>query len=421
MSSSNKKFDVSSFLKKIESMSADELQDVLKSVSPYNNPNVKEDPVFVNMSILNVREKYMERLLTVSLIGYMYDRAQKFEGTDNEKAAVMRFCNECFRFNPDKHFEDVASEKIKTGDAIVTLSDEEEEKIREDAIPKTAEEKAQIVYAALNQLKNDTVRLCKHAESGDHEKMQLASHAIRERVNDQIRALGKIVSPGVRQLGGLENHIIPGEIFHNFERYYHYNYESLKRITESVYPERSDIEFAVRVYQAFDDEQKAAEHRRVHQEDFAFDVFTVSNGGTTILGPFKNNRDKVDFYNKHNEVLQKIVNQAEKDSKTGQNIMMRRAANDKKKDIEKFGPDPKGLEEWKELSGIINDLGRKTAALTDEEKQKLAEAREKRELLELNKDENTISVHRQNEKGELETEYVRTKVSDEDQTYARMQ
>lgn len=412
------KFNIDEWYKKIqETDDLDELNAMLRKCSPYKNKNIKEKPSWANMSVLNMREKYEKRLLMVSMISYMNRLAKDYGEKDSEERKIAQeFVNKCFRFNPEKHFEDFSA---KVGEKAVQLSDEEAADIAEDLIPKDIEEKAQMVYATVRKLKNSSEYLVEAIKNDDLESAKPVAYRVHESIRDAVGTLGKVVNPRTFIMSqSLENLIVPGEIFHAFDRYYSFNFENLKKITESVYPERADIEFAVRYYQSFDTEKEAIEHRRKHQTDFDYDVYTIKNEGTTLLGPFRKNREKMDYYNSNNEVLQQIMDQQERDAKTGQEIMKNRVTRDKKRDIERFGDDPKKLEEYKQMTGIVDAFGGKNpGAMTSEEKRKLAEAREKLEVMDSNKNENIVPVHTQDEDGNLQTEYVTTDVTD-DKTYA---
>jgi len=81
-------------------------------------------------------------------------------------------------------------------------------------------------------------------------------------------------------------------------------------------------------------------------------------GGWTLLGDFKANRDKINFYNKHTDVLKRILDRHGEDKKIGQELMRNRVRQQKANNIAADGPDAPGLAEY-----ASTNAGRSVAAL----------------------------------------------------------
>jgi hypothetical protein len=129
------------------------------------------------------------------------------------------------------------------------------------------------------------------------------------------------------------------------------------------------------------DEDEAREYKIQHEAEFKTDPLTINNQGTTIIGPFKENRERVDFYNKHTEVIRCMMKQLEADHKLAKDIMDKEMKNKKKQNIREMGPDAPGLSEYIGVNNTVRELGAKRA-LTKKEQKEYAEACAKeRELL----------------------------------------
>ena len=74
-----------------------------------------------------------------------------------------------------------------------------------------------------------------------------------------------------------------------------------------------------------------------HQDEFIHDVYTAKNGNWVFLGPFKNNREKIDFYNDNTTHLRAILEQIESDQKLGKDLLKKRVNNEKRANIRKYG------------------------------------------------------------------------------------
>lgn len=407
----------------LDKMSYDELKDLSRKVSPfYKKRSKKEDKEWFNFSILNLREKYMERLMITTVIGYMFRCADEYTAGSKEEA--RKFCEHIFRFDPNRHLESAKSD-------VIELQDEEVDEISKDMAFEDVQQGAQTVHRCADIIKMETSGTLRYLDSAIKEVREGKKQALfdkaedriiktREVVNDTLKTLTKLSRPKTSMMA-LSDKAVPGEIFHGFDRYYQANYEELRKITETVYPERSDLEFAIQFYKSFRSEDDAREYAHVNQDDFDYDIITATNDGITVLGPFKKNKASLDYYNKNSDIIDKIMKQNLSDQKMGNELMRSRVHKDKSKDIEKHGAEPKKLAEWKKVKGEVDNLmnNKNPSAMTDDEKKKLAEAREKLELLETADDENVIPVHRQSKDGSMQTKYVKTDVSDAT-TYAHV-
>jgi hypothetical protein len=165
----------------------------------------------------------------------------------------------------------------------------------------------------------------------------------------------------------------PANLYHQFDRYLSNHYEQIREITSCVYAERPDIEFAVIYYGSFPTAEDAREHRIQHAGEFRMEPITIENAGVTLLGPFKENRDRIDFYSKNTEIMKQMMDQVEKDHKLGKDIMEKAVKIQKKKNIKEAGPDAPGIKEYIRCVNKVRELGAKDT-MTKEERKEMEEA-----------------------------------------------
>jgi hypothetical protein len=130
---------------------------------------------------------------------------------------------------------------------------------------------------------------------------------------------------------------IPADTFYRIDNYMAVNYEYLRSIVEDVYFERPDFDYIINIYDSFSNENDAKTFVNKFQDQFIHDVHTIKNNNWTFLGPFKNNREKVDFYNDNTTHLKSILEQVESDQKLGKELMKKRVTNEKRKNIRTQG------------------------------------------------------------------------------------
>ena len=167
----------------------------------------------------------------------------------------------------------------------------------------------------------------------------------------------------------------PADVFFNFNRYYNNHYHQLVEATRALYGTNPDFEYSITFYESFDSETSARTYLQAHEGDFKIEPVVVGNNGITLLGPFTENRAKIDFYNKHTEILKQIQESTEADQKLGIDLMKKSAAKGKKKNIEEMGAeDAAGLDKYMQASSVMSRLGG-AKRLTPDEKQELEKAR----------------------------------------------
>jgi hypothetical protein len=118
----------------------------------------------------------------------------------------------------------------------------------------------------------------------------------------------------------------------------------------------------------------AAQYRKQHEAEFRAEVLTLENTGVSLIGPFKENRNRVEFYNKNVEIMKRMMEQMEKDHKLGKDLMEKQVKQKKRENIARDGPDAPGLREYSRAMNTMAELGAKKV-LTREEQDKLNEAR----------------------------------------------
>jgi hypothetical protein len=162
------------------------------------------------------------------------------------------------------------------------------------------------------------------------------------------------------------NHLlnIPADTFYRIDKYMDVNYEFMRSIVEHVYCEKPDFDYIINIYDAFPTETDATTFIKKYQDQFIHDVHTIKNNHWTFLGPFKQNRDKIDFYNDNTEQLQAILEQVESDQKLGKELMKKRVTNEKRANIRRQGKhaddigDAMGNKETTADDADANDMSR---------------------------------------------------------------
>lgn len=405
----------------------EEVMNVRKFINPLGNV-ISTKKTYVNMSLVNWKERYLRRLHMTSLVGYIYRLAAEYEPEqqiEKEKEAfaktsaaltgaelaaataqhnkrlalikstaqgiVKQFLNRHFNYNPDHHLMGAHTENsadperkskdeaIKRACTVAAAAPQIESKLaarQEDTYKYLRTHLLTTYQSALETTKTLkgvlSVILDPAADLEDKQGILLKKY----KELTQITAdLAKIAEP-IAQAETLPAWEVnpPVDVFHHFDRYLTNHYEQLREVVSALYHEKSDLEYAVILYDSFKTEEAARDYRIQHEGEFRNDVYTIETGAVTLLGPFKENRQRVDFYNKHTEIMKRMMDQFEADHKLGKDLMEKQVKTKKKKNIEEAGPDDPGLAAYSKHMNILSELGVKKV-LSPEEIAQMAESK----------------------------------------------
>jgi hypothetical protein len=174
----------------------------------------------------------------------------------------------------------------------------------------------------------------------------------------------------------------PQDTFHRWAYYTEVNYEELRTVTEALYPERPDLDWALALWDVFEGtatEVDAAfeKHCQRYQDEVPSAIKALDFGSWSLLADFKENRKKIQFYNKNTEVLKRILDRHADDKRIGAELMRNRVRQAKARNIAEEGPDAPGLTQYRRTVADGKDLGGRGAekVISAEEMRRLERAR----------------------------------------------
>lgn len=413
-------------------MTPEEMVEVQKYLNPLGNI-VSEEKSYINISLVNWTEKYMRRLLTTGLIGYVYRLQAEYEPEDEieasrlkmearlkqcsepaeiaairaehdresklltktARAMVKKFLDRNFNYNPDHHLRASQSENpadperapraeaIRNACATAARAEGIEAKLesKPDATFKWMRSGILQSYQAAVEITTLTKRVLNtvldpNLTADDKQGILLKRY---KQMVELTKDMKKIADP----LAAADTLLAwkidpPADVFHQFDRYLTNHYEQIREVCAALYNEKPDIEYAVIFYKSFATEEAAAQHRNQHESNFRAEVLTIENSGVTLIGPFKENRDRVAFYNKNVEIVKRMMEQMETDHKLGKDLMVKGVKEKKKRNVVTDGPDSAGLRDYSRNMNNMASEGAKKI-LTREEEEALAKEVQLRE------------------------------------------
>jgi len=363
-------------LEKLNELSDEKVLELRKKLNPYGRI-IEGSDRYLTFSYTDLREQYLKKLLVTSLVGFLnrmnaewkvpegipvvhpYDYVQdkstlespdtykdplaKTEAIENlkhmeKRVVVQEFLESLFQFDPDEHVRsahrpaptDPERKPVNTpaGKLAVKHLMKTNKKFRETT------EKQQ----ALDELKASA--------SGETKK--------EEEETKEVETPTKPISDVERHTTEM---IPPADTFGRFTRYFEANYDKLREVTNDLYCEKPDLDRAICPHSWHESRDEADKYINKHKDEMVTEVFPAMSGAWNFFAPFEKVRESTRYFNSQTIVLEEMVKQIEQDSKLGQDLMKKRVAKKKKKNIEQVGPDAPGFAKWKKNNNTLKDMG----------------------------------------------------------------
>jgi hypothetical protein len=288
------------------------------------------------------------------------------------KEIIRKFLINWFSFDPSVHARaghnakviKEAVEAVQIGDSVVEVDKKDPRHLTLAALRATAPRPKNIDHlAALDKiLESERTRSAAVAMIHDDTLLQATLLAIE---NDRDFRHYLFPVPPASPAASALVVIPPQDTFHRWNYYTEVNYDILRTITEALYPERADMEWAFGIWETFEGtseqvEEKFNQHCQRYGDQCLSSMKHVSIGGWVLQADFSENRKNINFYNKNTEVLKRILDRHTEDKKAGAELMRNRVKQVKAANIAAEGPDAPGLNRYKrELASKGHDLASK--------------------------------------------------------------
>lgn len=149
----------------------------------------------------------------------------------------------------------------------------------------------------------------------------------------------------------LDNYTPPVDTFYKLNMYKTMNYEVLRKCVEEIYGAMPDLEIAFNVFDSFNSLEDAEKYVEKNKDKIITDIHTVQNNKWVFAGPFKENRERIKYYNEKTEILEGILKRMEDDAKIGNELLKEKVKYKKVKNVKEYGPDHPSFLKYKKEHG----------------------------------------------------------------------
>ena len=334
--------------------------------SPYRLPPLQNtDNKQLLFCITNMQRKYMERFAMVSLVSYMYRCAREFEFYDVDYAESKAVIPELGLLKPDES-SCIKNRVLKPGTDKGEIAPDppavpaiEEKKGKKKGKGRTVEKKE--IKDTLNETEMKTQNLAV--------KKLIMSFLNHHLEFDPDRHVAKSSKPHKGADGQLLDESmkpvpkdVPNPPFDTFKKWDFYtesNYEKLRSLTNDMYNEKSQTEFAICPLAVVNSDEERENFRCKYERQLRLNILSVNMWAWTLLDSFQDNRDKIKYTDKKMELVEKMLSENKNAEELYESMLRKRVYNKRKQNAKKHGQvDPK-LHQMASNSEFISDFGMK--------------------------------------------------------------
>jgi len=378
----------------INNLTEEQTLELEKKLNPYGS-TIFGDEKYTTLSFTNLREKYMTKLLTTGLVGFTYQMANEYVILDDDLSDKWKVDPEDYREvveHPDKNNEEIKNNlynkhylnavynyKKENGIDLETEWEASEElkkqfdKESKEYVEDFVKDKIQINQNKFAQQLDINVR-----EQSEFErkiikrfldrlfKFDPMIHAVNS-FSEDSKVKDPERSPLVSDGSPIYNQV-PNDTYNRFQMFYDVNYEKLREAVMYLYSEKPDMEVAINVFDSFDTPEEASDYVEKNKSKVITNLYTLTNNKWNLMGSFKQNRERMNFYNKNTVILENIFKQQEEDAKTGKELLSKRVRKMKMKNVKRYGKDHPNFLKYKKqnLDGIYDTTITKITEEDDE-------------------------------------------------------
>jgi hypothetical protein len=414
---------------KLDELTDEQIIELHKLKNPYGT-TINGDTKYVCLSYTNLREKYIEKLTTTAMIGFLFRACDEYEIDDEElnfeikeddfkeeiqnpdstdEVFVNIKKNELYittkyeyihvyhpeQYNQieekfdctklyDMQYKELTQEQRDTyiqnkNDYIIQYEltlDEEllintsvKDQLDEVLKPTTIINKEKLLEFKHSKVKEQSEeeqfiikrylnRLFKYNADIDVKSSYNSKEASQDKKRKPLKSSDSDNTKSMSELELYESKIPSKDIYYKFNMYKEVNYETLRNSVYNIYGLLPDLEIAFNIYEQFDTIEQANNYVEKYKDKVITDIKTVTTNKWIFSGPFKENRDRISFYNENTIILENIMKQMEDDAKLGGVLIKDKVKKKKIKNVKEVGPDhPNFLQYKKEFASQLDAQG----------------------------------------------------------------
>ena len=376
--------DLEEHPEKVNDLTIEEAIEIEKYLNPYS-ATLYGDEKYTCISFTNLKEKYMQKLLTTALIGFTYQMCKEHVIEDDDlEVKINKDDYTEYKDHQDKENKEYINNlefKFYTEfkEALISENSSEYELTEDDELTLRSK-----VNDAINDLLKPTKffnneKFLQRQEELINQQSASEQTVITRFLNKLYKYDPNLHTTSVynennndpeRQTVNKDNKFIEtipsNDTYSRFNYYYEVNYEEIRQAVKYLYNDKPDTEVAINVFDTFDSIEECNDYINKNKDKIITNVLSLTNYKWNLLGPFKKNRERISFYNENTVVLENILKQQEQDAKMGKKLLDERVRKKKVKNVKEYGKDHPNFAKYRKENPNGISTNAKTVEFTDD-------------------------------------------------------
>jgi hypothetical protein len=346
----------------IESLSAKQIELLRTKTNPYKVPVALESDKFLIFSFINFKQEFLKRLLIVAYTNFLSQSASEYRSTNSskyeseldmkisecQKKNIIMYLSEKYKDNKPQLLALYKKINLDTEEIITEITNIFKES-RPDLSPEAMASDIELeglLSQELEKLSNEEID-----QIMETTKQELNIKKTREEIiMDEHDVISKYLNTFF--LGDEDESIIRNK----FTNYFDVNYNKFKDYVTNELKFSNDYDMMLAPLKVVDSLEEFKDFVKDYNDEFELDVHCAKIGVMTILESVKENRDKIEYFNKNTTILEQMIKKCQNDKKIGTNIIYNkikksREANPLDKDLQK------ALSTYQESFGNLDNAG----------------------------------------------------------------
>ncbi len=185
----------------------------------------------------------------------------------------------------------------------------------------------------------DTIKNVTEQRSGDHESHTVESlmSSDSEESDDDEEEYDSGYPKG--STADIIRSVLPAaDYFYHFNRYFEKFYEPLRKGTTDLYAEKDDMDIAFAIWEQHENIEEANIFRNKHKNDTPHTIHTIQNNRWVFTGPWEQNKERMECYNKNTGVMTSMLDKNIEDNKLVEDMVHNRVRIAKEENVAETGP-----------------------------------------------------------------------------------
>jgi hypothetical protein len=382
-------------------------EDVLKlrrKMNPYGL-TVEGSGEILTFSITNFEKKYLEKLITTAMIGFLFRKCDEWHVPLNikpihvqdylenkelieipgdmketeelkrqyeenkqwmeKRLIVYQFLEEQFKFNPDEHVRSAYIPNFKDKERKVIETPTGQLAMRHFARHDKEFSRSYTEYLEAKLERENREKTAQTKKDGK-KKIDKKPKMKMDRGKEESKLIEVLEKE--RKLYDLLVSMIPSyNIFFELERYREKNLEILKDAVRDLYCEKPDYEFLINPYKMHKNEDEADAFIDKYKDEVIATVYKATTGKWNPMPKYDPTGENVRFFTDKTYILEEMLKEIKRGEQFAEDVRRKTIKKRKKKNIEEAGPDDPAFIQWKKNNPTFKELGLEELEESDDE------------------------------------------------------